>query len=109
EKSQAVTKENFLAIYGRAHVRALTESNVKSAFAKTGLWPFSRDVVTAEMMAPSLETSVRDHLPVLPTTSVRVMTDMLYRARKGPKKRGWKRIQMMNQTGTTHQTRQPPK
>jgi hypothetical protein len=85
EKHQAVTKENFLAIYGQAHVRALTESNVKAAFEQTGLWPFSRDVVTPEMMAPSLETSVRGHLSV-PPTPVRVMTDMLYRARERAKK-----------------------
>jgi hypothetical protein len=86
EKKQAVTKENFLQIYGRAHVRALTEANIKSAFQKTGLWPFSRDVVTPEMMAPSLETSVRGHLPVPPTTPVQVMTDMLYRAHERAKK-----------------------
>ncbi|KAF7368486.1 HTH CENPB-type domain-containing protein [Mycena venus] len=38
------------------------------------------------MMAPSLETSVRGHLPVPPTTPVRVMTDMLYRACERAKK-----------------------
>ncbi|KAK7000910.1 HTH CENPB-type domain-containing protein [Favolaschia claudopus] len=38
------------------------------------------------MMAPSRETSVRGHLPLPPNTPVRVMTDMLYRARERAKK-----------------------
>ncbi|KAK7042764.1 HTH CENPB-type domain-containing protein [Favolaschia claudopus] len=38
------------------------------------------------MMAPSLETSVRGHLPLAPNTPVRVVTDMLYRARERAKK-----------------------
>ncbi|KAJ7331423.1 hypothetical protein DFH08DRAFT_617471, partial [Mycena albidolilacea] len=36
---QKMDKTNFLKIYGRAHVRALTEANIKAAFRKTGLWP----------------------------------------------------------------------
>ncbi|KAF7347280.1 HTH CENPB-type domain-containing protein [Mycena venus] len=86
EQRQPVTKENFLAIYGAAHVRALTAETIKAAFRKTGLWPFNREVVTEAMMAPSLETSVRGHLPVAPSTPVRVMTDLLYRARERAKK-----------------------
>jgi hypothetical protein len=81
-----VTKENFLAIYGKAHKRALTEPTIKAAFRKTGLWPFNRDVVTPAMMAPSLEMSVRGHLPIAPSTPVRVMTDLLYRAHEHAKK-----------------------
>jgi hypothetical protein len=77
-KKQAVTKENFLAIYGKAHKCALTELTIKAAFRKTGLWPFNRDVITPAMMAPSLEMSVRGHLPIAPSTPVRVMTDLLY-------------------------------
>ncbi|KAJ6615745.1 hypothetical protein B0H10DRAFT_47299 [Mycena sp. CBHHK59/15] len=82
EKQESVSKENFLVIYGTAHIRALTKSTIKSAFSKTGVWPFSRHVVTVEMMAPSLETATRGHLPVPPTTPVRVITDMLYQARQ---------------------------
>ncbi|KAJ6611302.1 hypothetical protein B0H10DRAFT_2056968 [Mycena sp. CBHHK59/15] len=85
EKQESVSKENFLVIYGTAHIRALTKSTVKSAFSKTGVWPFSRHVVTVEMMAPSLETATRGHLPVPPTTPIRVITDMLYRARQRAK------------------------
>jgi hypothetical protein len=86
EKRQPVTKENFLVIYGAAHICAFTPETIKAAFRKTGLWPFNREVITAEMMAPSLETSVRGHLPIAPSTPVRVMTDMFYRARERAKK-----------------------
>lgn len=85
-KKQAITKENFLEIYGRAHERALTESTIEAVFRKTGLWPFNRNVVTPATMVPSLETSVRGHLPVAPSTPVRVMTDMLYWVHERAKK-----------------------
>ncbi|KAF8148314.1 hypothetical protein K438DRAFT_1779644 [Mycena galopus ATCC 62051] len=37
-------------------------------------------------MAPSIEMSVRGHLPIAPSTPVRVMTDLLYRAHAHAKK-----------------------
>ncbi|KAF8239637.1 hypothetical protein L208DRAFT_1201091, partial [Tricholoma matsutake] len=70
EKWQKVSKTNFLAIYGAAHKWALTSDIIKMVFEKTGVWPFNRDVVTPEMMAPSLETLCRGHLPVAPSTPV---------------------------------------
>ncbi|KDQ33603.1 hypothetical protein PLEOSDRAFT_1073814 [Pleurotus ostreatus PC15] len=78
EKRQRLNKSNFLAIYGAAHIQALTPENIKAAFRKTGVYPFDRSVITQEMMAPSLETSFRGHLPVEPTTPVRAVTNMLY-------------------------------
>jgi hypothetical protein len=59
-------KNNFLAIYGRAHVRALTVDNITAAFKKTGVWPFNPNVVTEEMLAPSKETSCEATLPIPP-------------------------------------------
>ncbi|EIM82182.1 uncharacterized protein STEHIDRAFT_37321, partial [Stereum hirsutum FP-91666 SS1] len=41
ETGEIISKTNFLAIYGRAHVKALTESTIRSAFLKTGVWPFN--------------------------------------------------------------------
>ena len=71
-------KNNFLAIYGRAHVRALTPDNIKAAFKKTGVWPFNPDVVTKEMLAPSRETSCEAHLPLPPDDpAVNVLVTML--------------------------------
>lgn len=63
-KAQAMDKNNFLAIYSAAHVRALTPENVKSAFEKTGVWPYNPLVVTEQMLAPSKATSVQAYLPV---------------------------------------------
>jgi len=59
-----VTKLNFLAVYTKAHVRAFTENNIRAAFAKTGIVPYNPNVVTVEMMAPSLETSTTSLLPL---------------------------------------------
>ena len=66
ENGAAMDKNSFLTIYGRAHVRALTPSNIKAAFKKTGVWPFNPNVVTADMLAPSKATSCEAHLPSPP-------------------------------------------
>ncbi|KIJ97146.1 hypothetical protein K443DRAFT_106064 [Laccaria amethystina LaAM-08-1] len=70
EKRTKVDKTNFLCIYGAAHSCALTLENIRAAFRQTSAWPFDCSVVTAEMMAPSLETSCQGYLPVQPTTPV---------------------------------------
>ncbi|KIK74541.1 hypothetical protein PAXRUDRAFT_40352, partial [Paxillus rubicundulus Ve08.2h10] len=61
---QKVIKSNFISVYSKAHREALTPENIHAAFCKTGVWPFNPNVVTAEMMAPSLETSSSGHLPL---------------------------------------------
>ena len=66
ENGVAMDKNSFLVIYGKAHVRALTSANIKAAFKKTGVWPFNPNVVTADMLAPSKETSCESHLPIPP-------------------------------------------
>lgn len=77
ETGQAVTKENFLAVYGAAHLEVLQPELIKEAFRKTGIYPFCRDLVTPDMMAPSRETSYKTFLPIIPSTPVRIMTDLL--------------------------------
>jgi hypothetical protein len=74
----SLDKTNFLEIYASAHTRALTKENILRAFAKTGVWPFCRDVVTDDMLAPSKETSCESHLPVppAPTGAIKILTDM---------------------------------
>ena len=62
---QKVTKANFISIYGCAHSAILTPGNIHLAFEATGVWPFKPKVVIAEMMAPSLETSSKNQLPLL--------------------------------------------
>src|SRR6266436_103269 len=53
-----VTKENFLQIYGTAHLQAFTEKNILKSFKKTGIWPLNPSVITPKMMAPSTITSL---------------------------------------------------
>ena len=72
-----VSKETFLTIYGAAHIRALSPVLVKKAFEKTGIWPFNPNVVPAEMMAPSKETSLKGHLPFTPPTPARIARSRL--------------------------------
>ncbi|KAJ3993062.1 hypothetical protein F5050DRAFT_1578367, partial [Lentinula boryana] len=38
---EAMSKANFLKIYGNAHIRALTVGTIQSAFRKTGVWPYN--------------------------------------------------------------------
>jgi hypothetical protein len=53
-----VDKTNFLAIYGRAHVQALSTETIKSAFRKTGAWPFDPGATMPDQMTPSMETNL---------------------------------------------------
>lgn len=78
ERKEPVTKENFLGVYGAAHIRALTPDTIKSAFRKTGAWPFNPGIITEEMMAPSLETSSTGSLPLanLQKSPVRLVSRM---------------------------------
>ena len=80
-KRQRVTKQNFVTIYGRAHQHVLTPELVKTAFRKTGVWPFSTDVVTKGMMAPSLETSSHGHLPLPQPSPVLALTSFMRKYR----------------------------
>lgn len=72
-KRQRVSKRNFVTIYGRAHRHVLTQDLVRTAFKKTGVWPFNANLVTKQMMAPSLETSSQGHLPLPQPSPVRAI------------------------------------
>jgi hypothetical protein len=77
EMGEKVNKENFLAIYGAAHIRALTPEIISTAFRKTGVWPYDPGVITPAMMAPSLETSCEATLPIVPPTPVQLLTNLI--------------------------------
>ena len=77
ETGEAISKENFLRVYGEAHLKVLTPELVKMAFRKTGVVPFNRNVITGDMLAPSKDTSFRHFSPVEPPKAVRIMTDMM--------------------------------
>jgi hypothetical protein len=72
-----VTKSNFLAIYGAAHIHALTSETIKSAFQKTSVWPFNPKVIMDEMLAPARESSNQGHLPITPESPVRAIIQLL--------------------------------
>jgi hypothetical protein len=79
---QRITKQNFVSIYGRAHRKVLTPELVRMAFEKTGIWPYNPNVVTKEMMAPSLETSSQGHLPLFQPSPVRAVSSMMRQYQK---------------------------
>ena len=70
-------KKDFLTIYAEAHAKTMTAENIKAAFRKTGTWPVNPNVITPEMMAPSKTTSMEGHLPIVPPTPVRVVSNLL--------------------------------
>jgi hypothetical protein len=76
-KGHTVSKANFLAIYAEAQEKILTVNNIKTAFRVTGVIPFNPDVVTDEMMGPSLTTSVRANVPVQQSSPVKTVTEMV--------------------------------
>src|SRR5258708_17469358 len=53
-----VTKENFLKIYGIAHLQSFTLGNILASFRKSGIWPLDPTIITAEMMALSTVESM---------------------------------------------------
>lgn len=57
-------KTNFISIYLHAHHWTLTVKTIQSAFQVMGVWPFNPGIVIKEKMAPSLETSIKGHMPL---------------------------------------------
>ncbi|KAF9440516.1 hypothetical protein P691DRAFT_793341 [Macrolepiota fuliginosa MF-IS2] len=74
---QGLDVTNFLKIYGKAHLAALTCENIKATFQKAGVWPFNPAVVTKETLAPSKPTSQQSNLPIAPPTPLRIITNLL--------------------------------
>ena len=77
ETGEAITKLNFLKVYGETHLKIITSDLIKTAFRKTGIYPFNRKVITPEMMAPSRDTSYKIFTPIIPPTPVQIVTDLL--------------------------------
>lgn len=77
--TQKVTKGDFIELYAKAHVGALTKANILAAFSKTGVVPFNPDVITNVMMAPSVDTSVavNNPLPLLMDDAAQALADFL--------------------------------
>ncbi|KDR81059.1 hypothetical protein GALMADRAFT_33231, partial [Galerina marginata CBS 339.88] len=41
ETGEAISKENFLKVYGEAHLKVLKPELIQTAFCKTGIVPFN--------------------------------------------------------------------
>ncbi|KLO04330.1 hypothetical protein SCHPADRAFT_840746, partial [Schizopora paradoxa] len=69
---EAVTKNNFLSVYGPAHVAAFTADNVKAAFSKTGIHPYNPSAIPLTVLKPSVEFSCSgDGLPLAQSSPVK--------------------------------------
>jgi len=75
ETGDLVSKANFLSIYGKAHVRALTEENIRMAFKKTGVVPFDPNILSAQQFSPSRETTLEAAMPLSYPTPVKMICD----------------------------------
>ena len=75
ESGQKVTKSNFLSVYGRAHLQALTPQNIKAAFRKTGVYPYNPSVITPDKLAPAHKTAIIHHAIIPLKTPVRVLVN----------------------------------
>ena len=59
ETKAAVSKPDFLYLFGMAYNESFTEATVKAAFQVTGVYPFNRNVISATQMKPSTTSSVK--------------------------------------------------
>lgn len=77
ETGQHVSKENFLLVYGQAHIQTITPELVREAFHKTSIVPVDCTVVTLQMLAPSKDSSHQVISPIIPPTLVCKVTEYL--------------------------------
>ena len=79
ETQLAVTKDTFLGVLSRAYVKAVTPPTVKSAFCKTGVWPFNPSAISDTQLKPSIDTSSQGSgLPLPQSTPLCTMASMFH-------------------------------
>ncbi|KAG6893320.1 hypothetical protein C0992_010500, partial [Termitomyces sp. T32_za158] len=64
QKFQKITKYNLLVHYANARRTAFTESTIKAAFRKTGIWPIDRSVIKESAFEPAMNTTTKSAQPV---------------------------------------------
>lgn len=80
-----VTKEIFMLLYSNAHAKAFVSENIRIAWAKTGVIPLNPNAIKMAIFKMSLETTVQPGtmpLRLIPSTPVRLITQLLTTARK---------------------------
>ena len=50
---EVVTRYNMCEIGCNAYLKAMTPMNIQTAFRKTGIYPYSRQVVSADKLYPA--------------------------------------------------------
>lgn len=59
-----ITKDNFLVHYHNARTKAMKQTTVAAAFAKTGIWPLNQDAIDPALFAPAQNTSTQPSQPI---------------------------------------------
>jgi hypothetical protein len=59
ETKAAVSKPDFLYLFGTAYNESFTEATVKAAFQVMGVYPFNKNAISAKQMKPSTTSSVK--------------------------------------------------
>ncbi|KAJ3576997.1 hypothetical protein NP233_g9 [Leucocoprinus birnbaumii] len=62
-----IEKSNFLSLYSEAHIRAFTDETIRSAFRKTGIWPFDPSIIEDAAFELALNTTTQAALPTAVT------------------------------------------
>ena len=73
ETKAAVSKPDFLYLFGMAYNESSMEATVKAAFQVTGVYPFNRNVISATQMKPSTTSSVKGEFPLPQPSPVRAI------------------------------------
>ncbi|KIK02647.1 hypothetical protein K443DRAFT_36323, partial [Laccaria amethystina LaAM-08-1] len=71
ETKAAVSKPDFLYLFGTAYNESFTEATVKAAFQVTGVYPFNKNAISAKQMKPSTTLSVKGEFPLPQPSPVR--------------------------------------
>ena len=67
---EVVTRYNMYEIGCIAYLKAMTPINIQTAFRKTGIYPYSRQVVSADKLYPA--EVFREDQPVIKVTAVKI-------------------------------------
>jgi hypothetical protein len=63
-QGEEVTKSNFLSIYHMARTLAMKPTTIATAFAKTGIYPFNREIIPDNMYELAKNTTTESAQPV---------------------------------------------
>ncbi|KAJ3555968.1 hypothetical protein NM688_g2285 [Phlebia brevispora] len=78
EHDRGVNKADFAGVFGRAYLRAFSESTIKSAFAKTGIYPYNPGVIEPKQTKPAEALSIDGGFPMPQASPVRAVMQALY-------------------------------